>query len=47
MYAQFYDVARPLNLQTDASGISLGAILVQVRDGMNCMYDKIPDNAIL
>ena len=37
----------PLYLETDTSGICLGAKLLQVREGMNCGHDKIPDNAIL
>ena len=35
----FYDVARPLYLETNASGIGLGAGFLQVRDGMNCSCD--------
>ena len=46
-YMKFYDVARPLFLETDASGIGFGAGLLQVRDGMNCGHDEVPDNAIL
>ena len=44
---KFCDVARPLYLETDTSAISLGAGLLQLRDSMNCAWDKIPDNAIL
>ena len=44
---KFYGVARHLYLETDASGISLGAGLLQVRDGINCGHDEIPDNTIL
>ena len=40
-------MARPLYLETDASGISCGAILVYVRDGMNCSHDQVMDHAIL
>ena len=32
---KFYDAARPLYLENDASSIGLGAGLLQVRDGMN------------
>ena len=41
---EFYDTARPLYLESDASGLSLGAKLLQVRDGMNGGYDRVPDN---
>ena len=44
---KFYDVARSLYLETDTSGIGLGAGLLQVRDGMNSGHDKVPDNVIL
>ena len=44
---KFYDAARPLYLETDASRISLGVRLLQVRDDMNCGHDEIPDSAIL
>ena len=43
----FYDVARSLYLETDASSISLEAGLLQVKDGMNCGHNEKPDNAIL
>ena len=38
---------RLLYLETNASVIGLRAGLLQMRDGMNCGCDKIPDNAIL
>ena len=44
---KFYDTSRPLYLGTDASGIGLGVRLLQVRDGMNCGHEKVPDNAVL
>ena len=44
---KFYNVAGPLYLETDASSISLGARVLQVRDGMNFGNDKISDNSIL
>ena len=37
---KFFDAARPLYLETNASGIGHGARLLQVRDGMNCRHDK-------
>ena len=44
---KFYDVTRSLYLDTDASGIGLGAGLLQVRNGMSYGCDEIPDHAIL
>ena len=44
---KFCDMARSLCLETDASGIGMGAKLLQIRDGMNCGCDKMPDNARL
>ena len=44
---KFYNAARSLYLETDTSRIGIGAGLLLVRDGMNCRFDKIPDNAIL
>ena len=44
---KFYDASRSLYLLTDASGIGLGARLLQVRDGMKCAHDEVPDNATM
>ena len=44
---QFFDVSRPLYLETDTFRIGLRVRLLQVRDGMNCRNDEITDNAIL
>ena len=44
---KFYDTSRLLYLETDASGIGLGARLLQVRHAMNCGHDEVPDNATL
>ena len=38
---KFYDAARPLYLVINASRISLGARLLQIRVGMNCRHDVI------
>ena len=40
---KFYNVSKPLYLDTDASGICLGVGLLQVRGGMNCRWDEVPD----
>ena len=44
---KFYDVAKPLYLEMDISSVSLGARSLQVRVGMNCRHDEVPDNATL
>ena len=40
-------LSRPLYLESDASGVSLGDRLSWVRDGLNCGCDKVPDNETL
>ena len=44
---KFYDASKSLYLETDTYGMRLGASLLQVRDGMNCGLDKVPDNTAL
>ena len=44
---KFYDETQPLYLETDASGVRLGAALQQSRSGTSCQGDKVPDNSIL
>ena len=44
---KFYDASKPLHLERDASGVSPGAGLLQVRDQINCGQDEIPDNTAL
>ena len=44
---KLYDVSRPLYLETDASVVSLGTLLLQVREGMNCGHDEVSDNVTL
>ena len=44
---KFYDETKPLYLETDASGIGLGATLLHMRDGVICPRNIAPDNTIL
>ena len=40
---KFYDGTQPMYLQTDASGVGLGAALLQARNDMRCPRDKAPN----
>ena len=44
---KFRHETKPLCLKTDASGIGLGATLLQTRDCTTCPKDIDPDNTIL
>ena len=44
---KFYDENEPLYLETDASGVGLGAALLQMRDGATYQRDTAPDNTTL
>ena len=44
---KFYDESQSLYLETYASGIRLGAALLQTRSGTSCPRDKAPDSSIL
>ena len=44
---KFCDETQPLYLETDVSGMRLGAALLQTISGRSCPTDKAPDNSIL
>ena len=44
---KFYDVLKALYLEIDASGIGLGASLLQMTEGINCGCDEVADNVTL
>ena len=39
-----HDTSNPLYLETDASGVGLGASLLQMWEGVNCTHDNVLDN---
>ena len=44
---EFYNDAKPLYLETDASGVGLGAALLQLHNNMTCQIGIAPDNITL
>ena len=44
---KYHNKTGPLHLETDLSGVRLGAELLQVRDGMNCPQDGTPHSSTL
>ena len=44
---KFYDETKPLYIEMNASGVGLGATLLQTRSNTTCPKDEAPDNSIL
>ena len=44
---KFYNYTQLLYLETDATGVSLGAALLQLRDNTTCQTHIAPNNTIL
>ena len=44
---KFYDDTKPLYLETDTSGISLGAALLQLRENTTCQPHIAPNDTII
>ena len=44
---KFYNDTKPLYLETDASGVGLGAALLQLHNNTTCQKGMVPDNIIL
>ena len=44
---KYYNIRKPLYLETDAWGLGLGATLLQARDDLNCGYDEVLGNTML
>ena len=44
---KFYDDTKPLYLETDASRVGLGTVLLQTWEGTTYQKDTVPDNTIV
>ena len=44
---KFYDETKLLYIEMNASGVGLGATLLQTRNNTSCPKDEAPDNSIL
>ena len=44
---KFYNALKPLYPGMDASSVGPEACLLQMREGMNCRHDEVPDNMTL
>ena len=44
---KFYDETKPLYIETDVSGVGLGAAVLPARSSTSCSRDEAPDNSIL
>ena len=40
---KFYNEAKPLHIEMDASGVGLGAAQLQTRCGTSCYWDEAPE----
>ena len=47
MCMKFYNDTKLLYLETDTSGVGLGAALLPMHEGTTCQKDTVPDNTIL
>ena len=45
-FVKFYDETKTIYIETNASGVSLRAGMLQVRDTMNCTRYELPDNTL-
>ena len=44
---KYYDETKLIYIEMDASGVGLGATLLQTRNSSSCAKDEVPDNSIL